>query len=83
MLLISAGLVLLFLVALVVSQRFRGLVARHLLGVAVALLGFAGVIVFTLVVTDFFSIDACLDSGGRWDKERRVCQHQEQPSGPR
>jgi len=26
---------------------------------------------------DFFAIDACLDRGGRWDYEKRVCE-----SGP-
>jgi hypothetical protein len=23
---------------------------------------------------DFFKIDSCLDSGGRWDKETRTCE---------
>ncbi|MBK8164194.1 MAG: hypothetical protein IPK65_13975 [Gammaproteobacteria bacterium] len=82
MLLIAACLILLFLVALGVNQRFRELVARHRLGVAVVLLGLAGVIVFAFVATDYFSVDACLDSGGRWDNESEVCQHQEQPSVP-
>lgn len=83
MLLIVSSIVLLFLIALGVSQRFRSLVARHRLSFAVALLGLAGVIVFALLTNDYFSVDACLDSGGRWDKEQEVCQHEEQPNVPR
>ncbi|MDT0498955.1 hypothetical protein RM530_16550 [Algiphilus sp. W345] len=82
MLLIAASLALLFLVALGVSQRFRASVARHRLGVAVVLFGTAGAIVFAFVASDYFSIDACLDDGGRWNKEREVCEYQEPSSAP-
>jgi len=80
MLLIAASLALLFLVALGVSRRFRTSVARHQLGVAVALLGVAGIIVLALVIGDYFSVDACLDDGGRWNKDREICEYQEPSS---
>ena len=77
MFLIAASLTLFFLAAFCASQRFREMVARHRLGIAVVLLGLAGVVVFAFVVTDFLLIDACLDNGGRWDKERNACQFRE------
>lgn len=82
MLLISIILILFFLIVSGFSQRFRGLVARHRLSVILVLLCGAGVFVFTLVVIDYFTVDTCLDSGGRWDKERGVCQQQESPNTP-
>ncbi|MGH8538577.1 MAG: hypothetical protein ACREXM_19570, partial [Gammaproteobacteria bacterium] len=61
----------------------RQSLVRHRLGFVAALLVAGGVIVFLLVATDYFSVDACLDSGGRWDKEQAVCQHEEHQDAPR
>jgi len=41
-----------------------------------------GVIVFAFIAGDYFSVDACLDGGGRWNKDREVCEHREPSSVP-
>lgn len=82
MLLIVASLILLFLVALGLSQSFRKLVSRHRFGMAVLFTSVAGLVILAFVAIDYLSVDACLDGGGRWDYERGVCQHEE-PSSTR
>lgn len=82
MIIITVGLLLSLLIALGISQRFRSLVVQHRRLCIATLLGLIGVIVFAFVVVDYFSVDACLDSGGRWDKKREVCQHEESSAVP-
>jgi hypothetical protein len=75
---ITASPILLFFIALGVSQRFRHLVIQHKLGLAVIACTLAGVTGLAWVVEfDYFPVDACLDSGGRWDKAREICLYEE------
>ena len=51
--------------------------------VAITLLVLAIVLIWTWV-TEFLAVDACLDSGGSYDYERRVCDYRSShPSGER
>ena len=70
-------LVLLFLISLGVSARFRSLILRHPMRFAAAVFGAIVLMAFALVVGGYFSVDACLDGGGRWDKASEACQYQQ------
>ncbi|GHT87226.1 hypothetical protein AGMMS49960_14760 [Betaproteobacteria bacterium] len=67
----AVSAILLFFVGLIISQRLRAFMAFHRLICVVVLLVLAGLFVFVLM--GYFSVAACLDRGGRWDKERAVC----------
>jgi hypothetical protein len=84
MLPIATSFIFLFLVALGASQRFRGLIIRHRLSVVVmmVLFGMVGAIGFAFSMSDYFSVDACLDDGGRWNKESEICEYQEPSNVP-
>ena len=74
---ITAGFVVLVLILIVVSRRFKAFVICHRWGFAIALIILAGMIVVAFLITGYSSVDACLDSGGRWNKETSSCQHEE------
>ncbi|HRP35861.1 MAG TPA: hypothetical protein PLI48_08270 [Gammaproteobacteria bacterium] len=82
MLLFGSSLILIVLTAMALSQKLRKFVARNrshialmtIFLVAAAMLGFGAI--------DYFSVDACLDSGGGWDHNREVCQHDDRPLPP-
>jgi hypothetical protein len=70
---ITASLILLFFIALGVSQRFRHLVIRHKSGLAVIACTLAGVTGLAFVVEfDYFPVDTCLDSGGLAQDSRTI-----------
>lgn len=77
MLLILCSLIALVLLLLGLSTRFRALVARRLTIFVVAMFVIVGAALFFGFAPDFFTIDMCLDRGGRWDKERKICQYAE------
>lgn len=77
MALITIGFFLIILIVIALGRRSQGLAAKRRWLVLVAVLGLVMACITVLVATDFFSIDACLDKGGRWDAEIKACQYEE------
>jgi hypothetical protein len=68
------------LIMLSFSKTFRQFVIKNKLLFFWFLFIFCGFIIFYLFVSDYFYFDACLDNGGRWDKELKICNYEKQLS---
>lgn len=73
-LMIFLGIVV--LLAAIYSSRFRQFFIKHRLMAATAIAFVAVVVLFTPMATKYFSVDACLDSGGRWNKFENKCEYE-------
>jgi len=81
MILVLIGLSGIAIVASCASGRFRSFLRRHLVVAGVVALLVIGAIVLVLTRTDLFAIDACMDRGGAWDPERKICDLGDERSG--
>ncbi|TWH76525.1 hypothetical protein LX59_00563 [Azomonas agilis] len=58
------------------NQNFRSIFICYrsiILTVLFSLAGIAALVFFTI---DYFSIDTCLDAGGRWIRELKICLYE-------
>ena len=72
MLLVPMGL------ALVLIGAFRRRLRIQLVGAAC--FGFGLLLYFSTLLGEFGAADACLDGGGRWNYDERVCEFSDPPA---
>lgn len=62
------------IVCLLLIGKFRKLLKINVF-LLVGLIVFAFSVVLFFVLSDYSTIDKCLDNGGRWDSSRQECEH--------
>ncbi len=69
----ALGLVVVALLLLVLSGRWRRRIKRPLQIALILLTLVVSALLVYLLTSDFLAIDRCLDRGGRWNYEKGTC----------
>ncbi|RBP75696.1 hypothetical protein DET64_103298 [Marinobacter nauticus] len=64
------------LLAAIFSAQFRRFFIKHRLVAATAIALLVVVALVSPMAAKYFSVDACLDSGGRWNEFENKCEYE-------
>lgn len=66
---------IILIILLATRFKLRGRGTAILVSILALVVIISSALLFARMVSDYFSVDKCLDNGGRWDETTKSCQH--------